>query len=128
MPSSEPVPATEGGAPASPPVARGGWIHSTVRLTTSWVGLFTAYVAGLILAIAKFKEYTTGLDELGLPPWSAVALIAAFPLFALVFSTIPSVIDQRRIKRYGEIKVDVRAGYFTLRPRACSYASRFQKP
>jgi hypothetical protein len=46
-----------------------------------------------------------------------LALLAALPLLALVFSTIPSFLEQRRIQRYGEIKVDVRAGYFTLRPR-----------
>jgi hypothetical protein len=53
----------------------------------------------------------------GYLPWSGIALIVAFPLFALVFSTIPSFIEQRRIRRAAEINVDVRAGYFTLRPR-----------
>jgi hypothetical protein len=57
-----------------------------VRLATSWVDLFAAYVAALMLGIEKFKEFTEGLYGLGLTSWSSIALIADFPLFALVFS------------------------------------------
>src|SRR5260370_11141933 len=88
-------------APALP--ARRDWLDATVRLATSWVGLFTAYVVALILALTKFKELSKGLHDVGIPPWGGVALIAAFPVLALVFSTIPSFIEQRRIKRYSEI-------------------------
>ncbi len=52
-----------------------------------------------------------------MPRWLGVALIAAFPLLALVFSTIPSLIEQHRIKRYSEITGAIQTGYFTLRPR-----------
>src|SRR5579864_6622753 len=90
---------------------------ATVRLATSWVGFFTAYVVALILALTKFKELTKGFNDMGIPPWIGVALIAAFPLLALVFSTIPTFIEQRRIKRYSEITGFIQTGYFTLRPR-----------
>jgi Leucine-rich repeat (LRR) protein len=110
--------APQGGEPSGSQAIRRDWLDVTVRLATSWVGLFTAYVAALILGLTKFRELTAGLQQAGLPPWSGIALIAAFPILALVFSTIPSVIDQRRIKRRSEIKVDVGARpYFTLRPR-----------
>ncbi|MBZ5726049.1 MAG: leucine-rich repeat domain-containing protein [Acidobacteriia bacterium] len=74
-------------------------------------------MAALILALTRFKELTKDLHDQGIPPWLGVALIAAFPLLALVFSTIPSVIEQRRIKRYSEITGTIQTGYFTLRPR-----------
>src|SRR5207247_10672421 len=85
--------ATENFAPASGAStspgqpARRDWIDITVRLATSWVGLFTAYVVALILAVTKFNELTKGLRDVGIPPWLGVALVAAFPLLALVFST-----------------------------------------
>src|ERR1035437_701240 len=54
---------------------------------------------------------------MGVPPWAGVALVAAFPLLALIFSTVPTFIDQRRIKHYAEITGAIQTGYFTLRPR-----------
>jgi hypothetical protein len=102
---------------ATPSPPNRDWVDVTMRLATSWVGLFSANVVALILALTKVKEFTAGLHEMGLPPWSGIALIAAFPLLALGFSTIPTAIEQRRLRHYGKIKVDVRAGYFTLRPR-----------
>ncbi len=102
-------------AATDPP--RRDWLDLTIRLATSWVGLFTAYVVALILAIAKFNELRDGLEKMHLPPWAGIALIAAFPVFALAFSTIPAFIEQRRIKRYSEIKGSIETGYFTLRPR-----------
>ena len=102
-------------AATDPP--RRDWLDLTIRLATSWVGLFTAYVVALILAIAKFNELRDGLEKMRLPPWAGIALIAAFPVFALTFSTIPAFIEQRRIKRYSEIKGSIETGYFTLRPR-----------
>jgi hypothetical protein len=104
-------------SPAGGPPARRDWIDLTVRLATSWVGLFTAYVAALILALTKFGELTEHFRKLGLPPWLGIALIAAFPVFAFIFSTIPTFIEQRRIKRYSEISGAIQTGYFTLRPR-----------
>jgi hypothetical protein len=89
----------------------------TARLATSWVGLFTAYVVALLLALTKFTELKKGLDGMGIPPWGGVALVAAFPLLALIFSTVPAFIDQRRIKRYAEITGAIQTGYFSLRPR-----------
>jgi hypothetical protein len=102
---------------ANSPGTKRDWIDVTVRLATSWVGLFTAYIAALILGLTKYKEFTTGLQQIGVKPWIGILLIVSFPLFAILFSTIPSVIERRRIQRYADIKVDVRAGYFTLRPR-----------
>jgi hypothetical protein len=63
--------------------------------------------AALILGLAKYKELTAGLRLAGLPPWSGIALIAAFPLCALIFSIIPSMREQRRIRRRSEIRVDI---------------------
>jgi Leucine-rich repeat (LRR) protein len=103
-------------SPADSP-ARRDWLDVTIRLATSWVGLFTAYVVALILAIGKFNELKDGLEKMHLPPWAGIALIAAFPVLALTFSTIPAFIEQRRIKRYSEIKGSIETGYFTLRPR-----------
>jgi hypothetical protein len=108
--------ATAPEASASP--SRRDWVDVTVRLATSWAGLFTAYVAALIVGLMKYKEFTAAFRQTGLPPWSGIVLIAAFPVGALVFSTIPSVIDQKRIRRRSQIKVDVGdSPYFTLRPR-----------
>jgi len=41
-----------GDSPAPTPPGR-DWIDVTVRLATSWVGLFTAYVVALLLALTK---------------------------------------------------------------------------
>jgi hypothetical protein len=92
-------------------------MDATIRLATSWVGLFTAYVVAVILALKNYAELTQGLRAAHIPPWGGVALITAFPLFALIFSTIPSLIEQRRIKRYSEVAGPIQPGYFTLRPR-----------
>jgi len=117
MAPTELLPAPEGLPAATASDARRGWFDVTVRLATSWVGLFTAYAGAVTLALTNVGKLRAGFIELGLPPWGGLALLAALPLLALVFSTIPSFLEQRRIQRYGEIKVDVRAGYFTLRPR-----------
>lgn len=109
-----PVP---GDSPAPGLSARRDWIDVTVRLATSWVGLFTAYVVALILALTKFKELASDLHDVGIPSWLGVALVAAFPLFAFVFSTMPAFIEQRRIRQYSEITGAIQTGYFSLRPR-----------
>jgi Leucine Rich repeats (2 copies) len=96
---------------------RRDWADFTARLATSWVGLFTAYVTALLLAFTKFKELKSGLHDLGISPWAGIALVAAFPLLAFLCSTVPSFIEQRRIKRYAEITGALQTGYFTLRPR-----------
>ncbi len=101
----------------SPLLARRDWIDLTVRLATSWVGLFTAYVIALLVAFTKFSELKRGLQDMGIPPWGCIYLVAAFPLLALIFSTVPTLIDQRRIKRYAELTGAIQTGYFTLRPR-----------
>lgn len=108
--------ANPGSGTSSAPAQR-DWADFTIRLATSWVSLFTAYVVALILALTKFRELTTGLQEVGIPRWLGIALIAAFPLLAFICSTIPTFIEQRRIKRYSEIKGTIQTGYFTLRPR-----------
>jgi hypothetical protein len=48
--------------------------------------------------------------EIGLPLWGAIALIAAFPVLALAFSTIPAIIDQRRITLYSQIGGSLQKG------------------
>ena len=117
MPPTESLVSKEAPLPAPSSASGRGWLDVTVRIATSWVGLFAAYAAAVTLALSNVKKLQAGFAELGLPPWVGIALLAALPLVALVFSTIPSFLEQRRIKRYGEIKVDVTAGYFTLRPR-----------
>lgn len=87
------------------------------RLATSWVGGLTAYSAAVLLAITQFDNLRKGLRDIGAPPWLGVVLIASFPLLALVFSTIPSIIERRRIKRYSQMSGALQTGYFTLRPR-----------
>src|SRR5262249_53337515 len=111
-------PASAPGASPLPgqPASR-DWVDITVRLATSWVGGFTAYFVALILLVAKLKELTESLNSVGIPPRLGVAVIVAFPLFALVFSTIPTFLEQRRLKRYSEIAGAIQTGYFTLRPR-----------
>jgi hypothetical protein len=66
------------GTPATPesPTPRRDWIDVTVRLATSWVGLFTAYVTGLLLAIKNFDDLKKGLQGMGIPPWGGIALVA----------------------------------------------------
>jgi hypothetical protein len=112
-----PAPAPTARAPAEPTSVLAGVLDNTVRLATSWVGLFTAYIAALTVGLTNYKGLTGGLEQAHLPPWSGLVLISVFPLGALVFSTIPSLIERRRAKRYAEIRVDPEAGYFTLRPR-----------
>jgi len=97
--------------------ARRDWADFTAKLATSWVGLFTAYVTALLLALTKFKELKAGLHELGISPLVGIALVAVFPLLAFLCSTAPSFIEEQRIKRYAEITGALQTGYFTLRPR-----------
>jgi hypothetical protein len=93
------------------------WVDFTIRLATSWVGLFTAYTAALLLALTQYTKLKLSLQGMGLPLWVAIALIAAFPVLALVLSTIPTIIDQRRIRLYSQLGGSLQPGYFTLRPR-----------
>jgi hypothetical protein len=109
------TPASVESPPASP--AKRDWLDVTIRLATSWVGLFTAYAIALLLLFAKFNELKKGLQDMGIPPWAGIALVAAFPVMALLFSTIPALIEQRRIRIYSEITGALQTGYFTLRPR-----------
>jgi len=97
--------------------ARKDWLDATLRLATSWVGLFVAYASALAVLLIKSKELKQGLQNVGLPPWLALVLIAAFPLLAFVSSTIPALIEQRRIERYSKIRGSLQPGYFTLHPR-----------
>jgi hypothetical protein len=118
MPPIGPTASGEGGASATPSAGRGGWADFTIRLATSWLGQFTAYLAALTLAVTNVRKFSSGLHDMGLPPWSGIALVVAFPLLALVFSTIPSRIEQRRIKTRSALKVNVEASHeFTLWPR-----------
>jgi Leucine-rich repeat (LRR) protein len=105
--------------PAAPPdsPAPRDWLDATMRLATSWVGLFSVYAAAVILVLTKFNELKDRLGTMGLKPRAGIALIGALPVLALVFSTIPKFIEQRRIKRYSEITGPLKPGYFTLRPR-----------
>lgn len=105
------------GSPAPHVPARRGWIDVTLRLATSWVGLLTAYMVAVILALTKYGQLTKGLQDAGIPPRLGLAFVGAFPLFALVFSTIPTLIEQRKILHYSEITGRIQTGYFTLRPR-----------
>ncbi len=106
-----------GASPTPGQPAGRDWIDVTVRLATSWAGGFTAYFVALILLVAKLKELTEALHGVGIHPRLGVAVIVALPLVAIVFSTIPAFIDQRRVKRYSEIAGAIQMGYFTLRPR-----------
>src|SRR5215469_10704014 len=105
------------GLPDATLPARREWLDATLRLATSWVGLFVAYAAALAVLLIKFKELKQGLQNVGLPPWLALVLIAAFPVLAFVSSTIPALIEQRRIERYSKIRGSLQPGYFTLHPR-----------
>ncbi len=89
METSNPAPASSHPHALGLP-ARRDWVDVTIHLATSWVGLFTAYVVALALALTKFKDLTKDLQGLGIPPWGGIALIAAFPLLAFVLSTIPT--------------------------------------
>ena len=115
-----------GSPPASEPPVRRDWVDITVRLATSWVGLFTAYVAALVLALTQYDTFVKALRGMGVPTWLGVALVVAFPLLAIVSSTIPAIIEQRRIRRYAEIPGTLQPGYFTLRPREDE--SKFERP
>ena len=104
-------------SPAAGPPAHRDWLDAVFRLATSWVGLFTAYATAVLLALTQLGKLSKGLQDIGIRPGLGIALIAALPLLALVFSTIPTFIEQRRIKRYSEITGAIETGYFTLRPR-----------
>jgi hypothetical protein len=100
--------------PIHGPSPRRNWLDATIRLATSLVGLFTAYAVACTLALKKYEELSKGLVNVGLPPW---AVIAAFPVAALLFSTIPSLLEQRRVKLYSQRAGPAQTGYFSLRPR-----------
>lgn len=102
---------------ASSAPQRRDYLDATVRLATSWVGLFAAYAVAVVLLLNNYTQVTEGLKAAGLPLWGGIALLCAFPLAALVFSTLPTWLDQRRITRYAELTGPLEKGYFSLRPR-----------
>src|ERR1019366_2835281 len=88
----------------------------TVRVANSWLGLVAAYataVGAVLLAIARKPEVLQRL-----PPWGQVSVFAAPLLLVLVFHTIPTVMEQQRKRRLGEITGNLKPGYFQLSPRA----------
>ena len=91
----------------------------TFKAATSWVGLLATYIAAVILILTNFRNMTEALAKIwpAAPPWLGPVVILSLPLLALVLHTIPSLIEQRRIKRYSQLSGASQPGYFTLRPR-----------
>jgi hypothetical protein len=87
----------------------------TIRLATSWVGQLTAYVGAVTAAVFAFQKLAEPLK--GTPPWLRVVLLSLFPIGALVFHTVPALVEQRRKKRLTEITGHLQPGYFRLVPR-----------
>jgi len=90
-------------------------IDLTARLATSWVGLLTAYAGAVLAAVVAFQKLKEPLS--GVPLWARFAIVAALPVLALVFHTIPALVEQRRKKHLTEITGSLQPGYFQLAPR-----------
>src|SRR3974390_3451316 len=110
--SSAPVAGADAGAAKS---GLGAALDLTAKLATSWVGLLTAYAGAILAAIVAFQKLKQPLA--GVPPWGRVLIVAAAPILALTFHTIPTLVEQRRRKRLAEITGHLQAGYFQLAPR-----------
>ncbi|MFL6312808.1 MAG: hypothetical protein ACJ71W_11975 [Terriglobales bacterium] len=75
------------------------------------MGYFAA-LSGTVLAYQKLEEPLKGT-----PPWLRPALVL-LPLFFVFFvHTLPTLLDSYRRRRLGEIKGDMKPGYFRLSPR-----------
>lgn len=92
--------------------ALGRIIDLTSRLATSWVGLLTAYAGAVSAAVIAFQQLNKHLNEW--PLWARILLVAALPFLVLISHTIPTLVEQCRKKRLGEITGNLRAGYFRL--------------
>jgi hypothetical protein len=69
-------------------------------------------VTALVKAAVELKTHVPSV-----PLWALIAIVAALPVLALVFHTIPTLVEQRRKKRLTEITGHLEAGYFQLAPR-----------
>lgn len=67
------------------------------------------------MSVIAFRKLEEPLKDW--PLWSQIVLVAALPCAALVFHTIPALIEQNRKKRLTEITGNLRSGYFRLMPR-----------
>ncbi len=90
-------------------------IEVTVRATTSWVGLLTAYAGAGTAAVLAFRNLAEPLA--GWSVWARVALVSALPVLVFVFHTIPTLVEHRRRRRLSEITGTLQPGYFRLAPR-----------
>lgn len=97
------------------PTPFGRAIDLTLQTATSWVGLATAYAGAVVAAIIAFQKLSQHLGDWSI--WIRVLLVSTLPLAVLVLHTIPTLVDQRRKKRLGEINGTLQTGYFRLAPR-----------
>jgi hypothetical protein len=112
MATASPAPNAPASAEAGVKAGLGGALDLTAKLATSWVGLLTAYAGAILAAIVAFQKLKEPLA--GVPTWGRVLIVAAAPILALTFHTIPTLIEQRRRKRLTEITGHLQAGYFQL--------------
>jgi len=94
--------------------AVGRLIRIPLRLAKSPVGILVAYLAAAGAAFYAFSQVPE-LHELPVP--LRIALVAALPVLALFFSTIPSLLEERRKKFPDAVQGSARKGYFRLEPR-----------
>jgi Leucine-rich repeat (LRR) protein len=91
----------------------------TLKALTSWVGLLGAYVGAVFVIFKNFKDVNEALKQVWptAAPWLGIALVFSLPLLAFALHTIPSWIEQWRIRQYSQLGGASQPGYFTLRPR-----------
>jgi internalin A len=87
----------------------------TSRSATSSLGQVAAYMGAFTAAMVALQKLPEPLKSA--PLWQRGAFVSAPLLLALVFHTIPTLVEQRRRKRLTEITGHLQAGYFRLAPR-----------
>jgi len=87
----------------------------TARIATSWFGLAFGYFAALSGTVLAYQKLEDPLK--GTPHWLRPALVLLPLLFVFFAHTLPTLLDSYRRRRLGEIKGELKPGYFRLSPR-----------
>src|SRR5690242_7602774 len=107
--------------PSSAPVAEASQnlvsrlVETTTRIATSWFGLAVGYFAALSGTVFAYQKLEEPLK--GMPRWLRPALVLLPLLFVFFVHTLPTLVDSYRRRRLGEIKGELKPGYFRLCPR-----------
>jgi hypothetical protein len=87
----------------------------TARIATSWFGLAVGYLAAFSGAVLAFQKLEEPLKDW--PRWVRLGLVISPLVLAFFVHTLPALLDSYRRRRLGEIKGELKPGYFRLSPR-----------